>query len=755
MRIIAGAIVALACALAAPGTHAGEDIYYVDQQTTIEGAYGGTITQQVLMGVKLQQKGAGGRMRIRQLWARMIGGGHVQDTLALDPADPDDASLIRVLATGFEARLARDGEVEDFAPVDAEAWNALAARTPRAAELLETMRQTAGMAPHPLPAKLSPGQSWSVRETLPGLGEVQWDRTVVQLEEDEVLVDVHAHGPAVELRGRQALVRANGMPIEAWLRLSTPPTVEAPATRSRLYLVNLRYLEGLETESDESYDDIFESHLRQPPFAGSAADAEPFLSMATRAEGELEPWMASVEDLDMIDPTLVFSFHRDHRAARPLLRIGGQMDVPRPYGEWPRALEARLRGVALLDRDGRELPGLEAVPVRRVANAILGAELELSENQARFPFRLPPGTPAAALEPLDRIRLDVDLTVYEWAGSETVAAGTAANADGRLAIDWNGRRATLTGGVPGESGIWTTVVALDAEGAPIPYHQSALSPFDPATAPGTGARRLAWERVRRPVRIEVVAAQPIAALQLRHHRWGPVRRQWTFRNLGPMLEDGPLVGVHYIAPPPAPPVGEHGAEVLAAMRIGSPAYSYENVTLEGELVPWAVAHCRAMTSGHAFEPVPGSGDDRAGYQDVIEFVEPSPGPGGRPGAFEAIDPNSSTHWAFAPPVGAGATEPLTATMECPAWTRRNQEPIATSACFQPEGDGWLTIRDACRGQLDVGTISASDAEGRYLAPLPSGDREHALRFWGEPAVVDYTLRSKRMLQRKLRLAPPG
>lgn len=736
MRSIAGLVVALAWLVAAPGARAGEDIYFIDQHTTLVPEHGGTLEQQLLVAMDVQPEGRSGqRMRIRQLWSRARVGGSTHDSLALDPADPNDAALLRVLASGFEASLDRDGRMRTFLPVDAAAWTELEAHNPRAEQLLESMRQATGIAPHRLPRRLSRGQRWSVREDLPGIGEVRWERTVVQLDDDEVLVDLHGQGEGIELRGRQALLRADGMPIEAWLQLATPASDGQPATRSRIYLVNLDHLEGLDPQRDPGYEAILARDLQRPPFTGTAAEAEPLLGLETLAAGELEPWMTSSAQLDAIDPTLVFTIEDDHRASRPLLSIGGQPGGPPDPEGGSRPVRTRLRGVTLLDRDGRAL-GLDAVPIRRFDRAVMGSQLELSEDQARFPLRLPPDTPAAALEPLDRIRLDVDVTVYEWAGRETVRAGAGHSADGRLAIEWNGRRVTLSGPAAAEEGVWTSAIPLGEDGEPMPYRDMVDWAYDPATEPAAGIRRLDWERRRRPVRIELAAARPIAALELRHYRWGPLRRQWDFRNTGPMDEGGPLVGVHYLAPRPAPPAGEHGAEVLAALRIEPQPHAYPAVLLEGPRVPWARAYCEARSGG---EPVGeshllGSGTDRHG--------DPDPDAPPRMG------------WEFLPLWGEEPPPALVATLVCPAATQHQREPVEASRCFHSEGDGWLRIDRSCQARIEAGLVRALDAEGRPLARLPVGARRDAMRFWGEPAAVDYVLRSERLLQRELRLERP-
>src|SRR5690606_20993769 len=59
MRSIAGLLVALAWLVATPGARAGEDIYFIDQHTTLVSEYGGTVEQQLLVAMDVQPEGRG------------------------------------------------------------------------------------------------------------------------------------------------------------------------------------------------------------------------------------------------------------------------------------------------------------------------------------------------------------------------------------------------------------------------------------------------------------------------------------------------------------------------------------------------------------------------------------------------------------------------------------------------------------------------------------------------------------------------
>src|SRR5690606_11225602 len=140
----------------------------------------------------------------------------------------------------------------------------------------------------------------------------------------------------------------DGMPIEAWFEFGTAATASTPVTATRLYMVNLRHLQGLDLRWDEGGDDLHRMMMEQPPFSGTAEEAGEYLSLPQVEAGELEPWMMSEAHLDRIDPTLVFSLEDASRAARPLIRLGGQIDLPRRGDDMPRWLTPRLRDVALL-----------------------------------------------------------------------------------------------------------------------------------------------------------------------------------------------------------------------------------------------------------------------------------------------------------------------------------------------------------------------------------------------------------------------
>src|SRR5690606_33796249 len=123
-KIISGAFAALLCVPAMSIAHAAEDVYYVDQHTRVLGGYaGGTLTQQMLVGMDHRPAADGGAtLRMRHWWSRVNAGGHAQDLLDLDPAYPDERAVLTALGSGFGVQLAPDGSVSDLQPVDPAAW---------------------------------------------------------------------------------------------------------------------------------------------------------------------------------------------------------------------------------------------------------------------------------------------------------------------------------------------------------------------------------------------------------------------------------------------------------------------------------------------------------------------------------------------------------------------------------------------------------------------------------------------------------
>jgi hypothetical protein len=234
---------------------------------------------------------------------------------------------------------------------------------------------------------------------------------------------------------------------------------------------------------------------------------------------------------------LQYSAEDDHHAARPLIRL----NMPLPEHGRPAATDSEwfpmmawLRRVELLDAKGRPLPGLQPVPV--VQRWLIAGASRTDENDVGFPFRLPINTRAGQLDGFSAIRLAVDLERYTKDAEERLPRGQQSRTNARMRITWaSDQRATLVQAPVDKTereGVWTTAIALDAQGKSIPI---ALVPA-PRDATITDAAccqgaALEWERDREPERLEIAAAAPIHALLLQHYRWKRIPRDWMIRKV--------------------------------------------------------------------------------------------------------------------------------------------------------------------------------------------------------------------------------
>lgn len=533
-------------AAAAPPSRPVEAVYVIRQQVSVDGSEMPALRKRMLSGVTLEP---GRSLRTRLLWSAPIGSGAGQSALALDPDNPDAQALLEVMAAGIDMRLDDQGGVTEVRSVAPQAWQTLTARQPYLAQVLTSSEQSLGLRPRRLPASLAVGQHIVQHDATQGLGAIVWRMQVRAVTADAVVLDTTVEGDTLRGTGRQALRRADGMPLEARFEFHVAAGKSGtPASTHRLHLADLAEIATLDVLSDEdgpSVHDATDEALRHPPFSAPSHDPADYV-VDTQVDGELEPWMLDAAALPDIESSLLFGLRRDARASRPLLRLEGEMRSARDIAgnddtAPPRVVSVRLRGVELLDRTGQALPRLRAVPVPHTW--MLMENYQIGENDLEFPLRLPLDTRAAELDALDTLRATVDVEAYQWDGSEALAQGQPSQRNAHARIVWtSAQRATLLQDLPPPAqtrGVWTTAVPVDAAGRPIAAATQIVG-----RAAGTGTvkgseRPLSWELDRLPLRLEIATAQPIAALKLRHYRWETVSRQWVFQNASTLTGAAP------------------------------------------------------------------------------------------------------------------------------------------------------------------------------------------------------------------------
>lgn len=532
-----------ASAAAAPPTEA---VYFISQQVSAADSAAPALRKRMLTGVTLAP---GHGLRTRLLWSAPTGSGVGRSTLALEPDTPDAQALLEVMAAGIDMHLDDQGRVTEVRSLAPQAWQALTARQPYLAELLTSSEQALGLRPRRLPAALTVGQHLVQHDATQGLGAIVWRMQVRAVTADAVVLDTTVEGDTLRGSGRQALRRADGMPLEARFEFHVAAGKNGtPATTHRMHLANLAEIATPDVLSDEdgaSAHDATDEALRRPPFSAPSRDPADYV-VDSQEDGTLEPWMLDAAALPRIEKSLLFGLRPDARTSRPLLRLGGEMRAARDISDNtptapPLVVSARMREVELLDHAGRALPHLRAVPVQHLW--MLMESYQIGESDLAFPLRLPLDTRAAQLEALDSLRATVDVETYQWDGSESLAQGQSSQRNPQARIVWTSpQRVTVLQDLPPPAqtrGVWTTAVPVDAAGRPI----AAATQMAGRTA-GTGTREgrerpLSWEQDRLPLRLEIATAQPIAALKLRHYRWETMSRQWVFQNASTLTGAAP------------------------------------------------------------------------------------------------------------------------------------------------------------------------------------------------------------------------
>ncbi|GEM_PF-470552 len=759
MRIIHGGL--LAIALSAPalpacaGDHAaaspGERVYFLGHATSIDGY--GSVTMRSFAGLALDRQPDGGHaLRTRLLWGAQSGGGQSGNLLQLDPEDPQVRAYLDVLRSGFRIDIDARGVVRGMSAVDQQAWNAVVEDDPRLARMAMPQEQILGMVPRALPDRLQVGQRIVTRDERSQFGRIEWHAEVRQLDDAHVLLDLELKGEQIAGRGRQVVARTSGMPLEAWLELDSAERDDMQAMHQVVYMVDIAIardpLAMLDDGAWSSTDDYVAGLLAAPPFSAPSDDPAMF-ALDETAEGALAPWMASPALLEQLDRSAGFVAEREGDAHRPQLRLGGQLAPRRRFDPDTESMPAwqmlRLRGVELLDADGHPIPGLHAIPT--VRDWALVDTFGVEESEAGFPFRLPLDATAAQLGALERIVLDAQVETYRWDGVEQVDAG-AQPRDTDVRLEWGApHRMTvlIADDADADEGVWASAVPYDAAGRQIPSTQ--VQRRLPQVAAGhEGIPVLEWQRRNAPMRLELAAAAPIASVRLQRYRWQWQDHALAFANATRMGEGGPLVGSLQIDEPDPrdlPPASMAGSAILALIRPDGRGDPYRSLRLDApsDLVGWVVQLCRAESAARG----------RLQGQARIVERERGPGPGGSwglgSGAAERGTWNLELDEALLLADDLPATWPVT--VACPHSVQRVREPVASSACFSAQGDGWLRIQPACRGRVltENDLVIGRDADGRRLASVPADSRDHHMRFWGEVAEVEYVLGSEEQVRR--------
>ncbi len=721
-----------------------EEVYFISHAFGVEDPADSDVQQRMFTGVGVE---AGRQLRTRLLWSSLRSGNLRRSTVQLDPGKHDDQALIRVLQAGFQMPLV-PGAAPALESRDLAAWQALLKRAPGSALTLATAEQAIGLRPLALPATLRLGQTLVERTPTGSVGALTRHMRVVALTDAEVVLDIQLDGEQLRGRGRQAVRRSDGMPLDGRFSFTRQDRADGLATTThRLRVVNVAAAGSLAMIADV-HDDVVivdpgEDMLRRPPFSAPSSDPADY-GLDPLADGALLPWMLDADALPRIETRLLFATEHSDDAPRPLLRITADVRAPREVrggpdargraDDAPRIILARPRSVALLDRNGQPLPQLQAQPV--LSWWILGDHTDVAESDLGFPLRLPIGLPAAQLQALDTLRIQVDVETHAWDGIETVARGAQSRRNPNIHIDWTSAQritAVQQATPPTQTqGMWTTLVPLDTDGREVPAAQLMLGQGSGMPRAEGEEAPLDWELGRLPGRQEVAAARPVAAVKLRHYRWQAQPRQWDFQDASALLARHNRV--HEIAGQ------DEGYDADRALRaLSLEATATDSLRLAIHAPPAQAARLQQLCQ--VYPHGPGNAPLTVSLQD----------PGGdTPGWMLAAARTASTGTGAAP-------TPWAVSVECPASIQRFSEPLAAEVCFTRTGDGRLHMRPACRHRLVPGpeAVLARDARGEQVGALPRPGADGMLRFDGPVDALEYTLMSDQQVQRQWQLPAPA
>ncbi len=526
---------------------AAESVYASLQRIQHDDATHSGVESVTLQRIKVDAAAKGGRtVTVQPLWAEYQVMGHGKRLVSdLDQREPGVQPMLDALASGFRTTVSARDEASVLEPVNTRVWEQAVTEMPDATQWQLSGENVLAMLPQHGPGQWKVGQTHRRTAQSQAHGTVVVEQKVVALTPTVAVVDFTVSGKALKGTGRQAVRRSDGMPVETRTTLHRGAALGFPATTETSHVADLAYEPFLEQMTAGQYRQQVEELTRElalPPYSAPSGNPSDYAPMIDAA-GELESWMVPADVLPDFEKSLRFALLPEQETGRTTLAIGAEAPLkkdvnPRDYAVLEPALTVRPLSVTLLGRDGQPLPGLEAV--RTLSSLQMEGRHQVAERAPSFPFRLPLNTTEQQRQALHRIRMTVDVEVHHWVGMEVIKPGEPSrlNPSVRISMPAPHRITLLQDRVqpaPAE-GLWTTVVPLDAQGREIPIRHLAVGAFQKRV--GDSELPLVWEFSSQPYHNELAAEGPVAALQLRHHGWKTLRREWEFWRAG---EDGKLL----------------------------------------------------------------------------------------------------------------------------------------------------------------------------------------------------------------------
>ncbi len=536
MRCMASVVLVAALAGSPYAVSATESIYATLQSFRVQDGSRPDVETVVLHRVKVDAAPNGGqRVIVRPIWTEYQVTGHEKSRLSdLDQREPGIQPMLDALASGFQTTVSVKGDAQLLEPVDLQGWKRVVAEWPDATQGTLSGEHVLTMLPRPVPDRWTVGQTLRRTSQSETHGTIAVEQKVVMLTPTVAVMEFSLRGNAIRGKGRQAVRRSDGMPVETRTTLHRETLRGLPATVEVSHVADLAYEPFLEPMTADQYRQQMEDvnrELSRPPYSAPSGRPSDY-KLNPVMPAQLDEWMVTADMLPAFEKSLHFTLLPWQDTGRSTLAIGAtaRLGPPSPVSAVLQpTMTARLRSVSLLGRDGEPVPGLEAVPT--LISLQMEGNHQISEASPSFPFRLPFNTTEQQRQALHRIRMTVDVEVHHWVGTEVIAPGDVSKLNPGVRISMSApHRITLlnerrTPAAP--KGIFTEVVPLDAEGQEIRTRSMAVHPFHKKV--GSSDLPLVWEFSAEPFRDEITAERPIAALELRHYGWDTLRREWELR----------------------------------------------------------------------------------------------------------------------------------------------------------------------------------------------------------------------------------